>query len=305
MKGMAHVTVVGSINQDIVVQTERFPGPGETLLASSVAYNLGGKGANQAAAAARAGVEVSFVGLVGDDGAGAAVRDGLASFGVDVTHLRTRAGIPTGTAHIAVDASGENTILVVGGTNAEMGAADVRAAAAVLGRSDVLVLQCEVPTEVDVEVLRFGREHGVDVILNLAPAIDFPREELADLSVLVVNETEAALVLGDDCAPEGAAEALDAARRLRALGPKRAVITLGSQGAVFDDGARAEHVPAGTPRRVVDTTGAGDATVGVLAASLAHGIDFRTAVANAMRAGAAAVENAGAAVSYPEFVLER
>lgn len=301
---MAHVTVVGSINQDIVVQTERFPGPGETLLAESVSYNLGGKGANQAAAAARAGVDVSFVGLVGDDAPGQTVRAELSGFGVDVANLGVREGASTGTAHITVDSSGENTILVVGGTNALLDLDDVRAADETLGRSDVLVLQCEVPTDVDVHVLRFGRARDVDVVLNLAPAIDFPREELQDLAVLVVNETEAALVLGDAAAPDGPEQALDAARRLRELGPRRVVITLGKQGAVFDDGARAAHVPAGTPARVVDTTGAGDATVGVLAASLALGIDFGTAVANAMRAGAAAVENSGAAAAYPEFTLK-
>ncbi len=302
---MAHVTVIGSINQDITVTTERFPGPGETLLGRSVSYRLGGKGANQAAAAARAGAEVAFVGAVGSDDAGSAVRAQLAEFGVDVEPLAVTQNSTTGTAHITVDSGGENTILVVPGANGALQPGDIAHDATNLGGSQALVLQCEIPTPVNLAAINLAREAGVDVILNLAPAIEFPREALAYLSVLVVNETEAALVLGDATPPSGSEEALVVAARLRELGPRRVVITLGSRGAVYDDGESAGHVPAGHARRVVDTTGAGDATVGVLAASLAFGTGFRTAVANAMAAGARAVESEGAAASYPRFELVR
>ena len=302
---MARVTVIGSINQDITVTTERFPAPGETLLGRDVSYRLGGKGANQAAAAARAGADVAFVGAVGDDEAGSVVRAQLAEFGVDVGPLMVNPEAATGTAHITVDAGGENTIIVVPGANGAFQPGDLHHAAGAIASSQMLVLQCEIPTAVNVVVLELARELGVDVVLNLAPALDFPREALQDLSVLVVNETEAALVLGEEAAPSGNAEAIAAAGRLRALGPRRVVVTLGSQGAVYDDGHSSGHIPAGTARRVVDTTGAGDATVGVLAASLALGTSFVTAVTNAMAAGARAVENEGAAASYPHFEIVR
>ncbi|HZK06533.1 MAG TPA: ribokinase [Actinomycetaceae bacterium] len=302
---MARVTVVGSINQDITVTADRFPEPGETLLGTEVSYRLGGKGANQAAAAARAGADAAFVGITGDDSSGAAVRAELSSYGVDVSSIATSSAAATGTAHITVNADGENTIIVVGGTNGIFAPGDLHHAAMRIAESDIIVLQCEIPVETNVVLMELCRELGVDVILNLAPAVDLPHEALAGVAVLAVNETEAALILGDEAPPATPDEALSVAARLRELGPSRVVITLGEQGAVYDDGDDAGHVPAGPVRTVVDTTGAGDAAVGVLAASLAEGSDFRTAVVDAMAAGAAACERPGAAASYPEFELTR
>lgn len=299
---MTRVTVVGSVNQDITVTTARFPLPGETLTGAEVHYRLGGKGANQAAAAARAGVDVRFIGIVGADGAGKAVRDELGSFGVNVDQLSTNAQEATGTAHITVDAAGENTIIVVPGTNGLMTPETVLPLLADLNDSDIVVLQGEIPHETNQSVLRHGHERGASVILNLAPAVTPAPGVLAHVDTLVVNETEAGIVLGEP-APLSPAAALGVAGRLRELGPRRVVITLGKDGAVYDDGAARGHIPAGAVTKIVDTTGAGDAAVGVLAASLARGRDFRQAVANAMAAGAAACERPGAASSYPEFTL--
>ncbi len=302
---MERVVVIGSINQDIAVTTDRFPVPGETLLGRTVSYRLGGKGANQAAAAARAGAQVAFVGAVGDDEAGYSVRHQLAGFGVDVDTLMVKPDSSTGTAHITVDAGGENTIVVVPGANGALQPRDLDGATPALEGARAVVLQCEIPAPVNMAAIELATAHELDVILNLAPAIAFPPEALAAVSVLVVNETEAAIVLGDEVPPSGIEEALAVAGRLREIGPARVVITLGKHGAVYDDGHAAGHVPAGHARRVVDTTGAGDATVGVLAASLAFGTGFAEAVDNAMAAGARAVEMEGAASSYPSFEILR
>ena len=297
------VTVVGSINQDITVTVDRFPGPGETLLGHSVSYRLGGKGANQAVAVARTGVRSRFVGLTGTDGAADALAAEMRGYGVDVEHLGRLSGVPTGTAHITVDAGGENTIIVVGGANAQVTPALADPSSPAIAGSDVLVTQGEIPLDAMAAVLAAGRSLGIPVVLNLAPAVPLAHEHLAGLAVLVVNETEAMLTLGETGAPESAEEAIAVAHRLRALGPRTVVITLGAEGAVFADGDGAGHVPGHRVERVVDTTGAGDATVGVLAAGLASGLSTEAALDRAMAAGAAAVQRQGAAASYPDFPL--
>lgn len=300
------VVVVGSINQDITVQVERFPNPGETLIGRSVHYHLGGKGANQAVAAARAGAEVWFVGAVGDDAAGAALRQQLTALGVRDEFLRT-APSSTGTAHIMVDATGENSIVVLPGANGLVGIDAVTADSAIRG-ADVLVTQGEVPPRVIAAVAELGKKAGVQLVLNLAPVIEIPAGTFEGLAVLMVNETEAGLVLGSG-PPSSVDEALSVAVRLLDLGVQRSVVTLGKLGAVYavqgDGGAAAMtgHVPSPVPHAVVDTTGAGDAAVGVMAAALAAGLPFPDCVAAGVRAGSLAVEHPGAASGYPDFTL--
>lgn len=292
---MERVIVVGSINQDVTVTVDRFPQPGETLSGSSLTYSLGGKGANQAAAAAHSGTTVAFVGAVGSDPSGQRLRSDLASHGVDVTHLREVEG-PSGTALITVAASGENTIILDAGANATV---TVEPAKASLFPSpaDIVVLQAEIPAEANAAALAWAHSFGARVLLNLAPARDTDPAAMSHIDILVVNETEAGLTLGLP-APATPTEAIGVARALRGMGPRHVVVTLGAQGAAWASGAEVGHCPAVNLGEAVDTTGAGDACVGALAAALALGKPFVEAVADGMRAGAAAILSPGAASSY-------
>ncbi len=292
---MERVIVVGSINQDVTVTVDRFPQPGETLSGSSLTYSLGGKGANQAAAAAHSGATVAFVGAVGSDPSGQRLRSDLASHGVDVTHLREVEG-PSGTALITVAASGENTIILDAGANATV---TVEPAKASLFPSpaDIIVLQAEVPAEANTAALAWAHSFGARVLLNLAPARPTDADFMAHVDILVVNETEAGLTLGMP-APASPTEAIGIARALRGLGPKHVMVTLGADGAAWASGREAGHCPALTLGEAVDTTGAGDACVGALAAAMALGKPFDEAVADGIRAGSTAVLAPGAAPSY-------
>lgn len=292
---MSRVIVVGSVNQDVTVKVERHPLPGETLTGNGLSYRLGGKGANQAAAAAHAGVETAFVGAIGADNTGDALRDELAMHGVNVEHLAT-VDTTSGSAFITVAANGENAIVLDPGANGQVasGALD---AITDLDSSDVVVLQGELPLEVNIRSIKIAAKVNARVVWNPAPAISLSDIDLTAVTVLVVNETEAGIAL-DVKGPEGIEAALEAAERLRALGPTAVLITLGEKGGVWADGTSNGHFPATKPSRVVDTTGAGDATVGVLSAALAKGYSFPDAVAEGLKAGSAAVENEGAAASY-------
>ena len=292
---MERVIVVGSINQDVKVTVDRFPQPGETLSGSSLTYSLGGKGANQAAAAAHSGATVAFVGAVGSDPSGQRLRSDLASHGVDVTHLREVEG-PSGTALITVATSGENTIILDAGANATV---TVKPAKASLFPSpaDIVVLQAEVPAEANAAALAWAHSFGARVLLNLAPARPTDADFMAHVDILVVNETEAGLTLGMP-SPASPTEAIGIARALRGLGPKHVMVTLGADGAAWASGREAGHCPALTLGEAVDTTGAGDACVGALAAAMALGKPFDEAVADGIRAGSTAVLAPGAAPSY-------
>lgn len=292
---MARVIVVGSINQDVTVTVDRFPDPGETLSGSSLTYSLGGKGANQAAGAAHSGVAVAFVGAVGSDLSGQRLRSDLASHGVDVTHLREVDG-PSGTALITVAASGENTIILDAGANASV---TVEPAKASLFPSpaDIVVLQAEIPAEANDAALAWAHSFGARVLLNLAPARPTDAAFMARIDILVVNETEAGLTLGTP-APSNPTQAIGIARALRGLGPEHVMVTLGADGAAWASGSEAGHCPALTLGEAVDTTGAGDACVGALAAAMALGKPFVEAVADGIRAGSTAVLAPGAAPSY-------
>ena len=277
---MARVIVVGSINQDVTVTVDRFPTPGETLSGSSLTYGLGGKGANQAAAAARSGIPTLFVGAVGTDLAGHSLRTHLAAHGVDVSHLR-EVDSPSGTALITVAASGENTIILDAGANRASSIAHAKASL-FPAPSDIVVLQAEIPPAANAAAIEWAHSFGARVLLNLAPARATDPATLSRVDILVVNETEAGLTLGMP-APATPTEAIGVARALRGMGPRHVVVTLGAQGAAWASGAEARHSPAITLGEAVDTTGAGDACVGALAAALALGKPFDEAVADGMR----------------------
>ena len=289
--------VVGSLNGDLLVSVERRPEPGETILGGDAQERPGGKGANQAVAAARLGARVAMLGRVGDDLVGRSLRDGLVAEGVDVTYVTTSAEAPTGRAVITVTPDGENAIIVSPGANARLGAGDVDAARDAIVAARAIVLQLEIPLDAVARAVQTAARAQVAVILNLAPIADVPAAVLAGTDVLVVNEHEASALLG--ASVEGASAAQRRGPELLGRGPRSAVITLGAAGAVAvgEDGS-AEHVPA--PRvRAIDTTGAGDAFVGALAAELVAGRRLAEATGFAARAGAAATLAAGAQSALP------
>jgi ribokinase len=298
---VSDVFVVGSINQDFVLSVERRPEPGETVTEAQLSKGNGGKGANQAAAAALLGAGVTFLGRVGDDGFGEPLIEALADKGVDTSLIEASPGWSTGTAFITLTPDGENAITVAPGANRSLTADDVDQASDAIGGARVLVAQMEVPLEVVLRAVEVAARQGTRALVNLAPMREVPRELLEKLDPLVVNEHEAAFLLGEKV--EGVERALSAAPELLELGPKSAVITLGKEGAVFSDGDSTSHVPS-PEVEVVDTTGAGDAFVGALASRLARDASLEDAVAYAARAGAAAVTKEGAqgALPTPESV---
>jgi ribokinase len=261
------VLVVGSVNADLVVRVDRRPAAGETVLGSDLATYPGGKGANQAVAAARLGAKVAFLGRTGSDGHGRLLRDALAGDGVDIESLIATPG-PSGVALITVGPGGDNTIIVSPGANGRLGADDVAAAEALFAAAAVVSLQLEIPLETVLAAARAARAAGARVVLNLSPAADVPDELLARCDPLVVNEHEAAFLGATD--PAG----------LLARGPRSVVITKGAEGAVVADGT--DVVTVRSPRvDAVDTTGAGDAFIGSFATFLVEGCSEREAVARA------------------------
>ncbi len=293
---MAEVFVVGSINQDFVLKVERRPKPGETVTDAVLSTHNGGKGANQAAAAALLGGSVVLLGRVGDDGFGGPLVRALEEKGVDTALIEEAPDSSTGTAFITVTEDGENSITVAPGANRRLTPEDVDAARDAVAGAAVLVAQMEVPRECVARAVEVAGGVGTRAVLNLAPPFNVPRAVLEGLDPLVVNEHEAAFLLDEGV--EGVEAALAASSRLLALGPKSAVVTVGADGAVFAAGEDAGHVAA-PEADVVDTTGAGDAFVGALALRLARGASLEQAVSYAVRAGSAAVTREGAQGALP------
>ncbi|MGV9425139.1 ribokinase [Streptomyces sp. NPDC003656] len=283
--------VVGSANADLVVAVERRPGAGETVLGGDLAVHPGGKGANQAVAAARLGARTALLARVGDDGHGRLLLDSLRSAQVATAGVLT-GGAPTGVALITVDPSGDNSIVVSPGANARLTPEDVRAAEPLLRAARVVSAQLEIPPETVTEVVRRLPE-GTRFVLNPSPPRPLSPEVLAACDPLVVNEHEARVLL-DGSTEDPAAQA----RALLALGPRSVVVTLGAEGALVCDESGVRLVP---PVRVsaVDTTGAGDAFTAALAWRLGAGAPLAEAAAHAARVGAVAVTRRGAQESYP------
>jgi ribokinase len=286
----ARVAVVGSLNMDLVVHVERLPAPGETVAGSAVEVRDGGKGANQAVAAAALGAQVRLVGAVGTDTYGAALVDGTRDRGVDVDHVESVDG-PSGMAFIAVDPVGQNTITMSPGANARLEAHAAVAALGELAGYRIAMMQLEIPTAVNLAVARRAREIGVRTMLNAAPLGDPEDPELKELlglcDTLVVNETEAAQLLGYTPRNWG-----DAAGELISLGPAAAVITCGADGALAYDGQQLVTQP-GFEVDAVDGTGAGDTFCGALAVALTAGQDWGQSLAYACAAGAIACTRLG------------
>ncbi len=288
-----HVVVFGSINVDVTLSVEHAPVAGETVVAARGRRSLGGKGANQAAAAARAGVDVHMIGVVGDDPDGVTAVRGLRRLGIDVDGV-VKGTAPTGLATVIVSSDGENRIVVLPGANGELSAAVFDFPP---GADSVLLVQGEVPAEAVRAVLAQSRARGVRTIVNLAPVIDLGGE-LADADPLVVNEIELRQLTGIDVG-----DAASVVARAEVLGglSKTLVVTLGAEGVVVIADGVGAHVSTVAVAHPVDTTGAGDAFVGVLAACLARGSSLLRAAEVATRCASASVEVLGAAESYPDF----
>ena len=282
---MSSVIVVGSANVDQVFRVERIPSPGETVLSTGFSTARGGKGQNQAVAAARAGAPTAFIAALGDDAFGSDTRAGLIDEGVDVTGVRSL-DAATGTALIAVDSVGENTIIVEAGANRLL--VDLQSAdAAAIAASSVLAMQLEIPLETVIAAARIARAADTTVMLNAAPIRDLPAELLSSLDILVVNEHEASHLAGE--------------RDWRELTEQVpvVVVTLGSEGALLLRRGSDEVRVAAPSVHAVDATGAGDTFCGAFAAGLAEDMELEQALRFAVTAASLSVQSYGAVPSIP------
>lgn len=294
--GSGRVVVVGSVNIDLVVTVAELPGPGETVIGGRFAQHHGGKGGNQAVAAARLGVETAFVGAVGGDAFGLEARAALEAEGIDVGGLVTLDDEVTGVALILVGEGGENSIAVASGANASLRIAHVRVAldALSLRPDDVVLVGHEIPTAVTREALRLGRRAGATTVLNPAPAGDLGPEILALADVLTPNRGELATLVGG-----GRPSAGPAAAAVLGGAPKRAIlVSLGADGALLVRSTGTTPLPAPSVE-AIDTVGAGDTLNGALAAGLASGLDLPDAARRAVAAASLAVTRAGAREGMP------
>jgi len=292
----ATVAVVGSLNMDLVARAPRIPQPGETIIGRDFHTLPGGKGANQAVAAARLGAKVAMVGRVGGDAFARPLLDNLAAAGVDHTFVVQDPGAATGVALIVVDAAGQNSIVVASGANMRLSPADVEAAETVIAAADVLLLQLETPLETVIRAAQIARAHGVTVILNPAPARPLPPALLSLVDVLVPNESETALLTGLPLDSRARVEA--AAGALRGSGVGAVILTLGEHGALLAQAGGVQVFPAFTVT-AVDTTAAGDAFMGGLSLALAEGHSLAEGIRWGNAAGALAATQLGAQPSLP------
>ncbi|MCP4420675.1 MAG: ribokinase [Chloroflexi bacterium] len=290
------IVVVGSLNMDLIARSPHIPVPGETVLGSGFSTAAGGKGANQAVAAARLGAQVTMVGRVGDDDYGRQLSSSLEADGVDTQFVRVDVTAHTGVALITVDDAGENSIVVISGANWQLTEEDVTAAEAIIAAADMLILQLESPLEMVVYAAKLAVRHNVPVMLNPAPARPLPAELLANISYLVPNESEAALLA--EYAVDNMAGVKTAVSRLCKLGVANIIITMGSRGAYLQDDESSLLVPA-FPVTPVDTTAAGDAFVAGLAVAVGNGLPLPEAVRFAAAAGALTTTQHGAQPSLP------
>ena len=292
----ARITVVGSANMDLTFRVPRLPAPGETACGTAFYKGFGGKGANQAVAAARLGAHVAFVGCVGADDFGKAIREELLRQGVGVTHLKTDPERPTGTAVILVDDAAENAIVGVPGANLGLTPDDMEAAAALLRSSAFILAPCETMIETITAAFRIAHDAGRMCILNPAPARELPDELLRMIDVVVPNETELRMLTGRTT--DSLDDVVAAAKVLRFRGPEVAIVTLGNRGALVVNAGGYEHLP-GVPVTAVDTSGAGDAFCGALVAALAERKSLLDAARRANIVAARSVTRPGTQASYP------
>lgn len=294
---MKPILVIGSLNMDFVVQTEKLPLPGETVKGRDFSMIPGGKGANQAVAAARLGGRVRMAGRVGQDGFGRTLTEGLSSAGVDAGRVSPTSGVATGVALILVEREGQNQITIAAGANDRLEAADLEPAFQDFGQGLVL-LQLESPLQTVEAAVRLARGHEATTLLDPAPAAALPQTLLRNLDFLTPNETEALQLLGKPPGEIGLDEAPALGRRLLELGPDTVVLKLGDKGAWVENRRLSRHFPA-YPVKPTDTTAAGDTFNGALAVCLAEGGSLPLAIDFANAAAALSVTRAGAQASIP------
>jgi ribokinase len=294
----ARITVIGSLNIDLVAQAPRMPAPGETITGHGFDTVLGGKGANQAVAAAKLGAQVAMVGRVGDDSFGRMQRQGMEALGIQTDFLISDEEAPTGTALIIVDARGQNSIVVVPGANGRLTPEDVELARPAIEASDAVLLQLENPILAVQHAAEVAHELGVRVILNPAPAPQdpVPSSLLRNADYLIPNEMETTALTGIRVADRASAER--AASQLQTQGIDTVILTLGAQGALAVSPQGAIQVPA-FPVKAVDTTAAGDAFVAAFGVGLCEGQPLAQALRFAAAAGAVTVTRLGAQPSLP------
>jgi ribokinase len=292
----AKIIVIGSSNTDMVVKSDRLPAPGETILGGDFLMNPGGKGANQAVAAAKLGGEVTFVAKVGKDIFGAAALDGFRAVGIDTQYIREDANTPSGVALIMVDDSAENCISVALGANATLNSEDIDQALSAIEQSNYLLIQLESPLKAVEYAVTLAKDNFTKVVLNPAPAQTLSDQLLSQVDILTPNETEAALLTGIPV--NGIEDARKAAQVLRNKGVGTVIITLGAKGAYVQTSELDEIVPSPAVK-AVDTTAAGDTFNGALVVALAEGLELLNAVEFANRVAAYSVTKMGAQTSCP------
>lgn len=293
------IVVVGSVNVDFVVNTPRLPVPGETVSRSRFHIYVGGKGGNQAVAAARLGSPAALIARVGDDDFGQRLRASLQAAGVNASAVRVTRRTHSGTAFVMTDRHGANQIVVAPGANATLGVADLLRSRTLLRSAGLILAQLEVPPGPIVRLAEMAHTHGVPLILDPAPARPLPASVLRRVSILTPNETEACLLTGRRPATLSLSAAERLCRRLLERGPRIVILKLGRKGAlVAEYGRNIVHVP-GIQVKVVDTTAAGDAFNGALAVALLEGAPLLDAVGLANAAAALSVTKSGAQPSMP------
>jgi ribokinase len=291
------ITVVGSINLDMVFQCARLPSPGETVLGNSMCYLYGGKGANQAVAAAKAGGQTSMIGRVGNDDYAEQLLNNLGLHHIDCSAVLRTSESCSGLAMITVDTSGQNCIVVIPGANAQLSVEDIERHRSTIEQSDVVLLQLEIPVETVLATIQLAGRAGVRVILDPAPVPTHPEDRLLQVDLICPNEYEAASITG--LPVTSLDEVALAAENLRQRGAAQVAITLGCQGTYLLDDQGGRIVPA-YPIRAVDTTAAGDAFAGALAVYWAETGNLESATQFANAAGALAATKLGAQQSVPD-----